>query len=66
MERVAYLDIFILNSRTDVHHWLQGTPYSTINKKTVDAHKTITFLHYRQESNLSIEDVQVGHSAAII
>ena len=37
----------------------QGTPYATINKRTVDAHKTITFLHYRQQSTLSLEEIQV-------
>jgi hypothetical protein len=38
----------------------QGTPYATINKKTADAHKSITFLHYRQESTLSLEEIQVS------
>ena len=37
----------------------QGTSYATINKRTVDAHKTITFLHYRQQSTLSLEEIQV-------
>ena len=37
----------------------QGTSYATINKRTADAHKTITFLHYRQQSTLSLEEIQV-------